>query len=62
MQIFSNSKNFFATGLLLLLLACNSNSDKEKTADKKQPDTVTPLPTPKVEISPDVKNVLPTMD
>lgn len=55
MQVFSRSKNFFTAGILFLLLACNSNSTKEKEADKKQTDTVAPLPPPKVEVSPDVK-------
>jgi hypothetical protein len=37
------------------LLACNSNSSKEKTADKKQTDSMAPLPPPRAEVSPEVK-------
>lgn len=57
MQIFSNAKNFFTAGLLLLLLACNSNSAKEKTTDKKQTDPIAPATTaePKAVITEEIK-------
>ena len=50
MQIFSNSKNFFTASLVLFMLACNSNSAKEKKVENKQTDTVVP-PQPKAGIS-----------